>query len=74
MEMFTFVTTVKNKDERGNLKLVAVIETRALTKEQAEKQALARDFVVHDAFGQVIESPNLIWLTVRKFAIEVERK
>lgn len=72
--MFTFRTMVKCKDQFGNLKLVADIETRALTAQQAEAQALKQGIVVHDAFGQIVENPDLKILTVRKFAIEVERK
>ena len=64
--MRTFRTTIKRKDARGDLFLVAVITTRALTRAQAERQALESGFVVRDHFGQVVDSPNLIWLTAEQ--------
>lgn len=56
-------------------KVVTKIETRAWTAEQAEKQAIAKsDLTVRDGFGSVIEDAELTINTIRKFAIEVERK
>jgi hypothetical protein len=46
-----------------------------LTAAQAEKQALANaDLTVRDGFGRVVDSPELEIKTIRKFAVEVERK
>jgi hypothetical protein len=70
--MFTFVTTVKARLGNGDLRAVTVVESKALTWEQAERQALAKaDLTVRDGFGQIVESPELIWNTVRKFTVEV---
>ena len=71
--MFTFRTMVKHKDSLGRLQLVADIDTRALTAEQAERQALAKEIVVRDAFGRIVDSPELLVKTVRKFTVEVQR-
>jgi hypothetical protein len=52
--------------------VIAKIERRALTAQQAEAQALANtDFIVRDGFGQVITDAELNFTTIRKFAIEV---
>lgn len=76
--MFTFITIVTtilpNNMWQGEVE-VAKVETRALTAVQAEKQALSKcDLTVRDGFGRVIEDPELKIKTIRKFAVEVERK
>lgn len=84
----TFVTTpcekvasgetisVQNPNSFFNRKetVIAKIERRALTAQQAEAQALAKsDFKVRDSFGAVIEDAELNFTTIRKFAIEVSK-
>lgn len=50
------------------------IETRALTAQQAEAQALPKaKKIVRDGFGQIIEDAEITVWTIRKFAIEVDR-
>ena len=83
----TFVTTPCDKVARGEKitvqqrfslprqeTLLDKIETRALTAQQAEAQALPKaKKIVRDGFGQIIEDAEITVWTIRKFAIEVDR-
>ena len=86
--MFTFITFVTTpcKEFQSNEefltkansyfprkeKVVAKIERRALTAEQAQVQALANvDLTIRDGFGQIIEGAEVNLTTIRKFAVEL---
>jgi len=90
LEMYTFITFVTTPCEKAVGKekfsvergftlsrketVVAKVERRALTAQQAEKQVLAQgNFIVRDGFGQIITDAELNFTTIRKFAIEVSR-
>ena len=48
------------------------IERRALTAEQAQKQALANvDLTIRDGLNRVIDDAELNFTTIRKFAVEL---
>lgn len=52
--------------------LIDKIETRALTAQQAEKQALLKaKTTVRNGFGAIIEDAKITVWTIRKFAVEV---
>lgn len=87
--MFTFITIVSTPCDKAagrdtitvrkpfasTEKVVAKMEMRALTAQQAEAQALKKmDLTVRNAFGAVIEDAEVNVTTIRKFAVEVERK
>jgi len=70
--MFTFKTTVKATLPDDTLLNLGTVEVKALTAEQAEKQALAKfDMTCRDVFGIIVEPKKLSVCTVRKFTVEV---